>query len=178
MVDKFVAIMTKEFKMNMFDSLHYFLGLQVTQKSEGIFVSQTKYAEKLVEKFGLDKAKTRRPPMSTSLRLVTDEGGESVDQSLYRSMVGSLLYLTATRLDLSYSVEVCSRFQANPKESYLNAVKGILKYVKGTSKLGLWFANGSSNKLIGYSDADWAGDQHDRISTSGGCFYLGENLIS
>lgn len=178
LVDEFVSIMTKRFDMSMFGDLRFFLGLQVTQFDDGIFVTQCKYAEDLVRKFSLTGAKSRRTPMSTTCKLTAEGEGQLVDQSLYRSMIGSLLYLTASRPDITYSVGVYSRFQSNPEESHLSAVKNIVKYVKGTSKLGLWFANGSSMELVGYSDADWDGNLNDRRSTTGGCFYLGENLIS
>lgn len=140
--------------MSMFGNLHFLLGLQVSQHEDGIFVSQSKYAENLVKKFRLVGWKDRITPMSTSVELTIEWEGNSVDQSLYQSMIGSLLYLTASRPDIAYSVGVCSRFQSNPKESHMLAVKNMIKYVKGTSKLGLWFAKGSSMDLIGYNDTD------------------------
>ncbi|KAL5539417.1 hypothetical protein UlMin_045368 [Ulmus minor] len=93
-------------------------------------------------------------------------------------MIGSLLYLTASRPDLCYSVGVCARFQSDPKESHLQAVKRIIRYVNGTLDYGLWYSMDTTTDLVGYSDADWAGTIDDRKSTSGGCFYLGNNLVS
>ena len=93
-------------------------------------------------------------------------------------MIGSLLYLTASRPDITYAVGVCARYQANPKISHLNQVKRILKYVNGTSDYGIMYCHCSDSMLVGYCDADWAGSADDRKSTSGGCFYLGNNLIS
>ena len=93
-------------------------------------------------------------------------------------MIGSLLYLTASRPDITYAVGVCARYQANPKISHLNQVKRILKYVNGTSDYGIMYCHCSDSMLVGYCDADWAGSADDRKSTSGGCFYLGTNLIS
>ena len=93
-------------------------------------------------------------------------------------MIGSLLYLTASRPDITYAVGVCARYQANPKISHLNQVKRILKYVNGTSNYGIMYCHCSDSMLVGYCDADWAGSADDRKSTSGGCFYLGNNLIS
>lgn len=93
-------------------------------------------------------------------------------------MIGSLLYLTASRPDITYAVGVCARYQANPKISHLTQVKRILKYVNGTSDYGIMYCHCSDSMLVGYCDADWAGSADDRKSTSGGCFYLGNNLIS
>ena len=116
--------------------------------------------------------------MSTSLKLSKDSSGKDVDQTLYRSMIGSLLYLTASRPDIAFSVGICARFQACPKESHLFAVKRIIKYVNGTLGHGIWFTLGTNAKIAGYTDADWAGSADDRKSTSGGCFYVGNNLVA
>ncbi|CAA7017608.1 unnamed protein product [Microthlaspi erraticum] len=116
--------------------------------------------------------------MSTTTKIGKDEQGEDVDVKLYRGMIGSLLYLTASRPDLSFSVGVCARYQAKPKQSHLQAVKKILRYVKGTVNLGIFYSKGSNRNLAGYCDADWAGCADDRKSTSGGCFFLGNNLIA
>ncbi|KAF7153570.1 hypothetical protein RHSIM_Rhsim01G0047600 [Rhododendron simsii] len=105
---------------------------EVRQFEHGIFVSQTKYASNLVKKFGLESAKHSRTPMSTTTKLSKDLDGISIDQTLYRSMIGSLLYLTASRPDIAFSVGVCARYQANPKESHLTAVKRVIKYISGT----------------------------------------------
>ena len=107
-----------------------------------------------------------------------DEGGKTVDQTLYRSMIGSLLYFTASRLDIMFSVCMCARFQANPKEAYLIAVKRILRYLKHTPSIGLWYPKGARFELVGYSDLDYAGCKVDRKSTSGGCHLLGRSLVS
>ncbi|XP_065630583.1 secreted RxLR effector protein 161-like [Quercus suber] len=119
-----------------------------------------------------------RTPMSPNVKLTVDLLGKSVDPSLYRSMIGSLLYLTVSRLDISYSVGVCARYQANPKESHMIALKRIIKYVKTTAEFGMWYSKDTNGVLAGYSDADWAGNADDRKSTSGGCFYVGNNFVS
>ncbi|XP_021802700.1 uncharacterized protein LOC110746767, partial [Prunus avium] len=141
--------------MSMCGELSYFLGLQVKQQDHGIFISQTKYANDLVKKFGMSSTKPTRNPMATHNKIDADPSGKCVEQTLYRSMIGSLLYLTASR-PISFNVSVCARFQANPKESHLNAVKRIIKYVSG------------------YTDANWAENVDDRKSTSGGCFYMSD----
>ncbi|XP_039129006.1 putative disease resistance protein RGA3 [Dioscorea cayenensis subsp. rotundata] len=111
--------------------------------------------------------------MSVNQKLTKDEHGKNVDPSLYRSMIGSLLYLTVSRLDMSFSVGVRIRYQATPKESHSKAIKRIIKYVHGTTEYGIWHSKDSNSHLAGYSDADWARNIDDRKSTSGGCFYLG-----
>ena len=178
MLRHFVQQMQSEFEMSLVGELTYFLGLQVKQMEDSIFLSQSKYAKNIVKKFGMENASHKRTPAPTHLKLSKDEAGTSVDQSLYRSMIGSLLYLTASRPDITYAVGVCARYQANPKISHLNQVKRILKYVNGTSDYGIMYCHCSDSMLVGYCDADWAGSADDRKSTSGGCFYLGNNLIS
>ena len=98
--------------------------------------------------------------------------------TLYRSIIGSLLYLTANRPDIPFSIGVCARYQATSKESHLTTVKQIIRYINGTPDYGLWYSKDSNACLAGYSDADWAGSMNNRKSTSGGCFYLGNNLVS
>jgi hypothetical protein len=178
MVKMFVNQMQSEFEMSLVGELTYFLGLQVKQMEDTIFISQSKYAKNIVKKFGMENANHKRTPAATHLKLSKDEHGVSVDQSLYRSMIGSLLYLTASRPDISFAVGVCARYQAEPKMSHLNQVKRILKYVSGTSDYGILYSHGEDTRLLGYCDADWAGSADDRKSTSGGCFFLGSNLIS
>ncbi|CAM8889388.1 unnamed protein product [Rhodiola kirilowii] len=178
LVDQFVEQMQKEFKMSMVGEMNYFLGLQVTQKEDGIFISQSKYAKNLIKKFDLEKASHKRTPAATHIKITKDEAGTKVDQTLYRSMIGSLLYLTASGPDITYAVGVCARYQADPKESHLLQVKRIIKYVCGTVEFGIWYTKDTNSHLVGYCDADWAGNAEDRKSTSGGCFFLGNNLVS
>ncbi|KAK2417316.1 putative mitochondrial protein [Trifolium repens] len=178
MVQHFVQQMQSEFEMSLVGELTYFLGLQIKQMDDTIFISQSKYARNVIKKFGMENATHKRTPAPTHLKLTKDEKGISVDQSLYRSMIGSLLYLTASRPDITYAVGVCARYQADPKVSHLTQVKRILKYVNGTSDYGIMYSHCESSTLYGYCDADWAGSADDRKSTSGGCFFLGANLIS
>lgn len=111
--------------------------------------------------------------MSTRLHLSKDSSGIDVNPTLYRSMIGSLLYLTASRPDIAFSVGVCARYQASPKESHLLAVKHIIKYVNGTLGYGVWFSTDTTAEITGFSDADWVRCADDRKSTSGGVFTLG-----
>ena len=146
--------MQVEFEMSMIGELTHFLGLQIRQQDSSIFLSQSKYAKNLVKKFGLESTRSVRTPMSLNVKLTIDLLGKSVDSSLYRSMVGSILYLTANRLDISYSVGVCARYQANPKESHMTALKRIIKYVKTTTDFGVWYSKDTNDILVGYLDAD------------------------
>jgi hypothetical protein len=177
-LDKFVESMTGTFEMSMIGELNYFLGLQVKQLENGIFLNQEKYARNLVKRFELQESKPCKTPMSSSVKITKDGTGSNVDPTLYRSMIGSLLYLSASRPDIMFSVCVCARYQADPKQSHLIAVKRILRYISGTSPLGIWYSYDTNTNLVGFSDSDWAGDVDDRKSTSGGCFYLGNNLVS
>ena len=116
--------------------------------------------------------------MSPNFKLTVDLLGKSVDSSLYRSMIRSLLYLTASRLDISYNVGMCARYHANPKESHMIALKRIIKYVETITDFSVWYSKDTIDVLAGYSDVDWAGNADDRNSTSGGCFYVCNNLVS
>ncbi|XP_050886987.1 uncharacterized mitochondrial protein AtMg00810-like [Lathyrus oleraceus] len=145
---------------------------------DSIFLCQSKYAKSIVKKFGLENASHKRTPASTHLKFSKDEKGLSVDQSLCRNMIGSLLYLTSSKPDITFVVGVCARYQAEFKMSHINQVKRILKYVNGTSVYGMLYSHDSNSMLVGYYDVDWAGSVDDRNSTSGGCFFLGNNLVS
>ena len=175
---EFSKEMKKEFEMSMVGELTFFLGLQVKQKKEDIFVSQEKYARNIVKKFGLDSKKHAFTPMSSSTKLNVDSSGVEVSPTLYRSIIGSLLYLTASRPDIAFNIGVCARYQAALKESHLTTVKRIIRYINGTPNYGLWYSKDSNACLAEYSDTNWAGSVDDRKSTSGGCFYLGNNLVS
>jgi hypothetical protein len=128
--------------MSMMGELKYFLGFQVKQLQEGTFISQTKYTQDILNKFGMKDAKAIKTPMETNRHLDLDMGGKSVDQKVYRLMIGSLLYLCASRLDIMLSVCMCARFQADPKEVHLRAVKIIMRYLVYTPKFGLWYPQG------------------------------------
>ncbi|KAK0591784.1 hypothetical protein LWI29_007955 [Acer saccharum] len=170
--------MSHEFEMSLIGELSYFLGLQIRQLNDGIFITQAKYAKNLVKKFGLENVKHCDTPMSTTLKLSKDASGKSLEQTLYRGMIGSLLYLTASRLDISFSVGVCARYQSDPKEFHLSSVKRIICYVNGTSNYRIWYSFDTNDSIVSFSDVDWAGNCDDRKSTSGGCFFLWNNLVS
>ncbi|GJT08645.1 hypothetical protein Tco_0843107 [Tanacetum coccineum] len=132
----------------------------------------------MVKRFRLEDSKPIKTPMSTKTKLTRDKEGDSVDNTKYRGMIGSLLYLTASRPDIVFSVCLCVRFQEDPKTSYLEAVKRIFRYIKGTTHLGLWYLKGFGIETIVYADSDHAGDYVDRKSTSGVCTFMGCCLTS
>ncbi|GJW71597.1 ribonuclease H-like domain-containing protein [Tanacetum coccineum] len=167
-----------EFQMSYMGKLTFFLGLQVKQKEDGIFISQDKYVTEILKKFGFSDVKTASTPMETHKPLLKDADGEDVDEHLYRSMIGSLMYLTSLRLDIMFAVCACAIFQVNPKSSHLHAVKRIFRYLKGQPKLDLWYPKDSPFDLVAYTDSDYAGASLDRKSTTGGCQFLGCRLIS
>ncbi|GJS99463.1 hypothetical protein Tco_0820633 [Tanacetum coccineum] len=151
----------------MKSELTFFLGLQVKQKEDGIFISQDKYVAEILKKFDFVSVKTASTPIETQKPLVKDEEASDVDVHLYRSMIGSLMYLTASRPDIMFAVCACSRFQVTPKTSHLSVVKRIFRYLKGKPKLGLWYPRVSSFDLEAYSDSDYARANLDRKSTIG-----------
>ncbi|KAH9649211.1 hypothetical protein KPL70_025897 [Citrus sinensis] len=134
---EFSSCMSKEFEMSMMGELKYFLGLQIKQNEEGIFINQVKYVKDLLKRFGYENGTAKSTPMSTTIKLDKDEKGKEVDIKMYRDMIGSLLYLTANRPDIMFSVCLCARFQSCPKESHLLAVKRIFRYLSGTIDIGL-----------------------------------------
>ncbi|WVZ58379.1 LOW QUALITY PROTEIN: hypothetical protein U9M48_008658 [Paspalum notatum var. saurae] len=178
LVSSFAEQMSSEFEMSLMGELQFFLGLQIKQDLEGTFVHQAKYTRDILKKFNMGDSKPMKTLMSTNTALDADEDGEAVDQKKFRGMIGSLLYLTATRTDIQFAVCLCARYQASPRTSYRQAVKRIFRYLKFTPELGLWYSSGSSLSLRGFSDADHAGCRIDRKSTSGTCQLLGTSLVS
>ncbi|GKD50878.1 putative ribonuclease H-like domain-containing protein [Tanacetum coccineum] len=164
--------------MSSIGELTFFLGLQVKQSKVGIFISQDKYVAEILKKFDLVNVKTAITPMETKVALTRDEEAVDVDVHLYRSMIGSPMYLTASRPDIMYAVCVCSLFQVTPKTSHLNAVKRIFKYLKGKPHFGLWYPRESPFNLEAFFDSDYSGSNLDRKSIIGGCQFLGQRLIS
>jgi hypothetical protein len=173
LVSRFTEDISREFEMSMMGELQFFLGLQIKQSKEGTFVHQAKYTKDIVRKFKMEDSKAMATPMSMTTALDVDEEGEHVDQKEYRSMIGSLLYLTATRPDIQFSVCLCARFQASPRPSHRQAVKRIFRYLRHTPDFSLWYPASSSLALHGFSDAVFAGYRLDRKSTSGTCRFLG-----
>ncbi|KAJ9565666.1 hypothetical protein OSB04_001632 [Centaurea solstitialis] len=176
--EKFELLMKSEYKMSMMGELTFFLGLQIKQSENGIFINQGKYVHEMLKKFDLTTCTPMKTPMAPPLSLDKDSKGKPIDVTLYRGMIGSLLYLTVSRPDIMYSTCLCARYQAEPKESHLTVVKRIFRYLKGTLNLGLWYSKDSGFDLTAYSDSDFAGCKIDRKSTTGGCHLLGGKLVS
>ncbi|GKA39223.1 putative ribonuclease H-like domain-containing protein [Tanacetum coccineum] len=175
---EFEKMMHNKFQMSYMGELTFFLGLQVKQKEDGIFISQDKYMTEILKKFGFSEVKTASTPMETHKPLLKDADGEDVDEHLYRSMIGSLMYLTSLRPNIMFVVCACARFQVNPKISHLYAVKRIFRYLKGQLKWGLWYPKDSPFDLVAFTDSAYAGASLDRKSTIGCCQFLGYRLIS
>ncbi|KAJ9562631.1 hypothetical protein OSB04_007791 [Centaurea solstitialis] len=175
---KFENVMTEEFKMSMMGEINFFLGLQVRQFSDGIFINQSKYIFDLLKKYDMSGCHSIGTPMATGNSIGPDHEGKDVDLRNYRSMVGSLMYLTASRPDIMFATCVCARYQAKPKESHLAAVKRIFRYLKGTPYYGIWYPKGLGFELQAYTDADYGGCNMDRKSTSGHLQFLGNKLVS
>ncbi|GKD77699.1 retrovirus-related pol polyprotein from transposon TNT 1-94, partial [Tanacetum coccineum] len=159
MCDEFANQMTTKFKMSMMGQMSFFLGLQISQSPRGIFINQSKYAFEIVKKYGLHSTHSVNTPMIENKKLDEDLQGKPVDATLYRGMIGSLMYLTSSRPDLNYTVCLCARYQAKPKEKHLQVVKRIFRYLNGTINMRLWYLKDTDISLIAYADADHAGCQ-------------------
>nr|GEW02018.1 putative ribonuclease H-like domain-containing protein [Tanacetum cinerariifolium] len=168
-------MMHKKFQMSFMGELTFFLRLQVKQKEDGIFISQDKYVNEILTKFGFSDVKTTSTPMETHKTLLKNDKGEDVDKHLYKSMIRSLMYLTSSRPDIMCA---CARFQVNPKILHFHDVKRIFRYLKGQPKLGLLYHKDSPFDLVAYTDSEYAGASLDRKSITGGCQFLGCRLIS
>jgi hypothetical protein len=178
LVKWFASSMQSEFEMSMIGEMPFFLGLQITQKSEGIFISQEKYLREMLKRFQMEDSKPMSTPMVTGCKLSKNDDSPDVDQSSYRFMIGNLLYITTSRPDIMHVVGLVGRYQAAPKHSHFLDVKRIFKYLKGTMDYGLWYPRNHNFQLSIYSDVDWANCVDKRKSTSGGELFLGDSLVS
>ncbi|GJT09799.1 retrovirus-related pol polyprotein from transposon TNT 1-94 [Tanacetum coccineum] len=175
---RFEKLMHSRFEMSLMGEMKFFLGLQIHQSPKGIFINQAKYALEILKKHNMDNCHSIGTPLATKPKLDVDLSGEPVDQSDYRSKIGSLMYLTSSRPDLVQAVCYCARYQARPTQKHLKEVKRIFKYLKGTINMGLWYPKDSGFELTAFSDADHAGCLDTRKSTSGGIQFLGDKLVS
>ncbi|KAE8681852.1 hypothetical protein F3Y22_tig00111303pilonHSYRG00095 [Hibiscus syriacus] len=166
------------FQMKELGQLKHFLGLEVDRTHEGIFLCQQKYAKDLLKRFGMLECKSTSTPMEPNIKMCAYKGKDLEDATMYRQLVGSLIYLTLTGPDISYAVGVMSRYMQNPKKPHLEAVRKILRYVKNTIDYGLLYKKCEDCRLVGYCDADYAGDHDTRRSTTGYVFKLGSGTIS
>ncbi|GJY58879.1 retrovirus-related pol polyprotein from transposon TNT 1-94 [Tanacetum coccineum] len=173
-----ILLMTNKFKMSMMGQMSFFLGLQISQSPRGIFINQSKYAFKIVKKYGMHSSNSVDTPMIENKKLDEDLQGTQVDATLYRGMIGSLMYLTSSRPNLNHDVCLCARYQAMPTEKHLQAVKQIFRYLNRTINMGLWYSKDTDMSLTAYADADHAGCQDTRCSTSRSAQFLGDKLVS
>jgi histone deacetylase 1/2 len=177
-VQQCITNLQQAFSIKDLGPLSYFLGIAVTTTPQGYHFSQTKYLQDLLTRTNMQSAKPSTTPMATGSSLSSDDSALFYNPHLYRSIVGALQYATITRPDLSFAVNKVSQYMHAPTENHWSAVKRILRYIRGSINLGLFFHSSSTNTLHAYSDADWAGSLDDRRSTTGFCIYLGRNLIS
>nr|GEW31726.1 retrovirus-related Pol polyprotein from transposon TNT 1-94 [Tanacetum cinerariifolium] len=176
--DLFANITCSKFKMPMMGKISFFLGLQISQSPKGIFINQSKYALESLKKYGFESCDPVDTTMVEKSKLDEDKEGKAVDPSHYRGMIGTLLYLTASRPDLQFAICMCARYQARPTEKHIHAVKRIFLYLHGTVNRGLWYPKDSSVALTAFTYADHAGFQDTRHSTSGSLQFLRDRLIS
>jgi len=158
----------------MVTELKLFLGLQIKETRNGIYVNQTKHVNELLKKFKLKDAKEMRTRMYPTTCLGLDEESNKVDNSQYKAMIGSLLYLTTSKPNILFTIRLYARFQQDPREAHFTAVKILFKYLIGTSNFGLYFKHNKEFRLISYYDANYVGDKLERRSTSGSCHLLVE----
>lgn len=179
-IAKFKDQMMELFKMSDLGLLSYYLGIEVAQTTEGITICQASYAEKILDKAGMSECNPSQVPMEPKIKLRKSTKDQKVDSTYFRSLVGSLRYLVNTRPDLAFSVGIVSRFMEEPTVHHMNAIRQILRYLRGTINYGCHYRKGVEGepRLLGYSDSDLAGDIEDRKSTSGTVFFLGSNLVT
>lgn len=177
-VEEFKQDMMKVFEMTDCGEMAFFLGMEVKQNEKGIFISQKKYAKEILKKFQMENCKHVDTPMVLKLKLGKEDGAEKVDETDFRSLIGCLMYLTATRPDIMHAVSILSRFIHCAKEVHLQAAKRVLRYIKGTLDYGVWFNYNQDFNFHGFSDSDWGGSLDDMKSTSGYCFTLGSGMFS
>ncbi|CAL2244935.1 unnamed protein product [Prunus armeniaca] len=178
MTEEFRRDMMEHYEMTDLGVLHHFLGMGVIQSKQSIFLHQKKYGQKLVEKFGLKDCKLVATPLAMNEKLSKNDGSEAADEGEYRQIVGSLLYLTATRPDIMFAASLLARFMHNPTKKHMGTAKRVLRYIQGTIDFGIVFEKGKETTLIGYCDSDWAGSEDDMRSTSGYVFTMGSGVFS
>jgi len=177
-ISAFKSELRSTFEMSDMGMLHHYLGIQFIQREKGIFMLQSKYVQRLLERFKFQDCKPISTPMEPGLKLTEHDGSESFDAILYCQAVGCLIYLCNTRPDIQYAVSQVSRYMHSPHMLHWQAVKRVFRYLQGTKSYGLIFPRGGDLHLNAYNDSDWAGDFDTRQSTSGNCFFLGHSCIS
>jgi hypothetical protein len=167
-----------EFEMKDLGLMHYFLGLEVWHIPHKIFLNQGKYAFEILKRFDMLECKSMCTPMGTKLKLLVDTSSELVDATLYREIIGPLMYLTNTRPDICFVVKTLSRYLVEPRRVHLVDAKHVMRYLKGMLEYGLCYTGNHDFRLYGYTDSDWAASISDRKITSACCFSLGSTMTS
>eukprot|EP00253_Pinus_taeda_P020410 PITA_20410 len=178
LIENFKSVIKEEFEMTYMGLLRYFLGIKVDQNKNGIFISQAKYVNEVLGRCDMQDNKVAITPTLMGLKLSKEDSNKDFDPSVYKSIVGSLIYLTATRPDITHAVSLISKFMERPKETHWQATKRILRYVKGTKRYGIFYTVSKCLDLVGYTDSDWARSVDDRKSTSDYVFHIGTGAIS
>jgi hypothetical protein len=160
--------------------MHYFLGLEVWQRTDEIFLSQGKYTVEILRRFGILDCKSMTTPMVMNLKKLSESSYDSdmIDPTLYRHLIGSLMYLVNTSQDICYAMSALSQFMSQSRQIHWVVAKHVLRYLRGTIGYGLRHASSVDMRLQGYADSDWAGSAVDRKSTSGCCFNFGSVVVS
>nr|GEV83838.1 hypothetical protein [Tanacetum cinerariifolium] len=175
-IQLFSDLMKSRFEMSMMGEMKIFLGLQVNKSPCGIFINQSKYVLEILNKYGMESCDPVGTLIEIKDKLYLDKNGTPVDATKYQSMIGALMYLTSSRLDLVHTTSLCARYQTKPIEKHLKEVKRIFRYLWGTVNTGLWYTKDSGFELTGFLDADYTGCKDTFKSTSGGAQFLGEKL--
>jgi len=178
MFREFKKSMEREFNMTGLGKMRYFLGLEVIQRSYGILVGQKKYAMEILKRFKMDQSNSVQNPIVPGFKPTKDEEGAKVDKTYFKQVMGCLMYIMSTRPDMVFSVSLLSRYMENPTELHLQLAKRVLKYLKGTFQLRIFYKKGGDDEIVAYTDSDYAGDLEDRRSTSRYVFLLCSGVVS
>ena len=178
LMKEFKLSMEKEFDMSDLGKMRYFLGIEVLQTSQGIHISQTKYAVEVLRRFEMEDCNGVRNPMVAGSKVDMDENGERIDETFYKQIIGSLMYITTTRPDLQFAVSLLSRYMSRPTKLHLHAVKRVLRYLRDTEDYGIWYKRGGAGELQVFTDSDFAGDVDRRKSTSGYVFLMDNAAVA
>jgi hypothetical protein len=178
MMSKFKESMLREFDMSDLGGMRFFLGIEVLQTANGIYICQRKYALDVLKRFGMEDSNVVCSPIVPGSKLHNDEGGVKVNETYFKQIVGSLMYLTTTRPDIMFIVSLISRYMSKPTELHLQAAKRTLRYLKGTVSYEILYKKGEVEELLAFTDSDYVGDVEDRKITSGYVFLMNSGAVS
>jgi len=176
-IDVFQREMKNVFEMTDLGKMTFFLGMEVQQKQNEIFICQQKYAKMTLKKFNMEECRSTTTPMNQKEKFCKEDGAAKIDETLYKTLIGCLMYLTTTRPDILNATSILSRYMHYASEIHFQAAKRIVRYMKGTIDYGLKFCQVKNSILHGYSDSDWASCVDDMKSTSGYCFSFGSAIF-